>query len=149
MTFQTDAPDATVYVGKLTMKAPCKIDLSRKKTYTVLITAPGRQSVQFEMKPYFDGISLGNLIYPGGSIGMLTDWLTGADKKFTKLKTIEMPHADLAARPAQPTLVLMWEHDGKLMTKEELRAEKMGGVAAAASGTVAPEAETKHVTPGG
>jgi hypothetical protein len=113
---QTDAPNSTVYVGRQAVKAPAEVTLKRSQTYQVLVMAPGRQSVQFEYKPKFDGVSLGNLIYPGGSIGLLTDFVTGADKKFDKLEPINMP----ALAGAERSLVVMRVKDGKLIPNQDV-----------------------------
>ena len=144
VTFQTDSSDATIYVGKQTVHAPAKVELSRKQAYTILVTAPGRQSVQFEMKPKFDGISLGNLIYPGGSIGLLTDFLTGSDKKFAPLPTISLPHLD-PRMPSQPTLVLLHQHKKQLMTLEEIHSAQMGSSVEAAAAKVRPTEQEEVV----
>jgi hypothetical protein len=148
VTFQTDSADATIYVGKQTLRAPAKVELSRKQAYTVLVTAPGRQSVQFEMKPKFDGISLGNLIYPGGSIGLLTDFLTGSDKKFAPLPTISLPHLD-PSLPSQPTLVLLRQHKKQLMTSEEIRSMQTATSAEAAVSTIGPARDEGVALSGG
>jgi hypothetical protein len=137
VTFKSDAPDATVYVGKKTLPLPATVELSRKETYTVLMTAPGRQAVQFEMKPKFDGISLGNLIYPGGSIGLLTDFLTGSDKKFATVKEVPLPPANGEAA-GEPTLVLLHHHEGQLLTRQEIRALEAREEAASAGERVEP-----------
>lgn len=116
---ETDAPDATVYVGKQTVKAPADVKLSRKESYQVLVMAPGRDAVQFELKPHFDGMSLTNLIYPGGSIGLLTDYLTGADKKFNTLEKIQLPAAG-----DKRDVIVMREKDGKLTANQDVSVTK-------------------------
>lgn len=121
--FETTTPGATVHVGEHTLTTPAEVKLSRKKTYDVLVSAPGYQAVQFQLKPFFDGISLGNLIYPGGSAGLITDFLTGADKKFNTLAKIDLKPLD-PDNTTQPSLAVLREHKGKLLTREQLAEAK-------------------------
>jgi len=146
VTFQTDSPDATIYVGKQTLHAPAQVKLSRREKYTVLVTAPGRQSVQFEMKAKFDGISLGNLIYPGGSIGLLTDFIMGSDKKFSPLPTISLPHMDPTVA-SQPTLVLLRQHKNQFVSNPEIRSIQAASSAEAAVSAIQPEQEEVVLPP--
>ena len=122
VTFQADAADATIYLGREAMRAPARVELSRSQTYVVMVTAPGRRSVQFELEARFDGISLGNLIYPGGSVGLLTDFITGSDKTFHPIPMIQLPRID-AKTKGEPAMVFLHQHQGQLLTKQEEEQE--------------------------
>lgn len=148
LSFKADSPGATLYVDNQTVSLPAKVKLNRKHSHTILVTAPDRQSVQFTMDSKFDGFSLGNLIYPGGSLGMLTDFLTGADKAFTSVDTIKMPHLDREA-PAEPTLVLLHQHKSQLLTREEIDALKAGPAAEVAADSKPASDETSNPQVGG
>jgi hypothetical protein len=149
LSFKADTPGATLYVDDKTVALPAKVKLSRKHSHTILVTAPDRQSVQFTMAPKFDGLSLGNLIYPGGSLGMLTDFLTGADKSFTSVDTIKLPHANPEV-PTEPTLVLLHQHKSQLLTRDELNALKAAQSAEVAADTKpASDDETSKAQIGG
>lgn len=145
LTFKADAPGATLYVDSQTVNLPAKVKLARKHSHTVLITAPGRQAVQFTLDPKFDGLSLGNLIYPGGSIGLLTDFLTGADKSFTSVDTVKLPRPGPHAT-TQPTLVLLHQHKSQLLTRQELDALKAAQAAEVAADTV-PATKSESTNP--
>ena len=149
LSFKADSPSATLYVDHQTVSLPAKVELSRKHAHTILITAPGRDPVQFTLEPHFDGLSLGNLIYPGGSLGMLTDFLTGADKAFTPVDTISLPHDD-PDFPAEPTLVLLHQHKSQLLTREELDSLNAGQSAETAATRTTPDPdEPTHLPVGG
>lgn len=112
--------------GRAPVELPVQMKLSRKREHTVLISAPDRKTVEFKLKAKFDGLSLANLIYPGGSIGMLTDFLTGADKAFTPLDPIKLPPIDPAGAD-HPTLVMLHQHKAQLLTQQQLHALNAAG----------------------
>ncbi|HEY7087027.1 MAG TPA: hypothetical protein VH518_02995, partial [Tepidisphaeraceae bacterium] len=69
-----------------------------------------------DIKAHWDGASMGNIVMPGGSIGLGVDTLNGADKSFYPLATIKLnkSNSPTATQPAT-----MYFHRGKVMTKEE------------------------------
>jgi hypothetical protein len=118
MKFQTNAPNSTVVVDGKSYAAPATVPLKRNKPHTIVVSAPGYQSIQFDLKSQWDGASLPQIALPGGSAMFATDTVTGADKKFYTLATINL---EKAATPSQQPVV-MHEFRGKVLAKPEYDA---------------------------
>ena len=86
----------------------------RKDAHTIIVWAPGYQSLQFDYLAVWDGASLPNIAAPGGSAMFATDTATGADKSFYPLDVVKLEKT--AAPTSQPTM--LYERRGKLMTKD-------------------------------
>jgi hypothetical protein len=104
MEFVTVPKDATVAIGGQTYQTPAHVDLKRKNLYPVVISKPGYCTMDFNLNPEWDGVSLVlNLIVPGGSAGLVADRIDGADMAFYPLAKIKLRPA---TRPDQPPLLL-------------------------------------------
>jgi hypothetical protein len=108
---------ASVMVDGKPYTSPVKVSLARKQVHQVVIAKEGYRSLKFAIDPIWDGVSLvGNIIMPGGSVGLIYDAADGADKTFYKLAKIELTPT---TQPDQAPLVL---HDfkGHLLTTEQV-----------------------------
>lgn len=122
MKFETDPPGATVEVDGQKYTSPTTVPVVRKGTHKIVISMAGYQSVTFDLKGKWDAVVLGNLIYPGGSIGLLVDMVSGADRKFDELAQIKLTKTE---NPDAPPLELVNEK-GKLVPKQEVTAADAG-----------------------
>ena len=114
MKFQSNAPDAVATIDGKKHSLPAQVELLRKEPHEVVVSAPGYQSICFELRAQWDGASLPNLAPPGGSVLFAIDTMTGADRKFYTLATINLDKCDTDAA-TQP--VTMYEFRGKVMDK--------------------------------
>jgi hypothetical protein len=114
--FKTDPPGATVTVDGADFKTPFSLDLKRKVKHGVIVKADGYRTLQFNVEPQWDGVSLvGNIILPGGSIGLVIDHVDGSDYTFYKLATIKM------VPTTQPEPALVYNcFQGRLMTDSQV-----------------------------
>lgn len=114
---QTVPSAANVTIDGKVYLSPTRLSLARKQVHTVLIEKAGYRSLKFEIDPIWDGISLvGNIILPGGSVGLVYDAADGADKTFYKLATIQLTPT---TRPDQAPLVLN-DFKGELLTTAQV-----------------------------
>ena len=119
MEFRTNPTGAVVDVDGVAHTSPVRIDLARKDVHHVVISMDGYRTLKFSISPMWDGISLiGNIILPGGSVGLVYDTATGADKTFFKLATINLVPA---TQPDEPPLVLN-DFKGHLLTNTQVAA---------------------------
>jgi hypothetical protein len=119
---RTEPSQAKVTVDGKSYTTPAKLSLARKTVHQVLLEKPGYRSIKFEIDPIWDGIGLvGNIILPGGSVGIVYDAADGADRNFYHLGKIRMMPS---TRPDEPPLVLN-DFKGELLTNDQVaRAEK-------------------------
>jgi len=118
LAFRTVPPDAQIFVDGRTYTAPVDVTLRRKKMHEVIVWREGYRTVEFALDPQWDGVSLvGNIILPGGSVGLIVDQVSGADQNFFKLAKIDLVPT---TQPDLPPLVLN-DFKGHLMTDEQLR----------------------------
>jgi hypothetical protein len=116
---RTDPSGAMVAVDGKFYTTPATLDLARRSSHNVAITKDGYRPILFTLEPQWDGTSLvGNLILPGGSVGLVYDSANGADKAFFQLATITLVPA---TRPTDPALVLK-DYKGHLLTDEQFAA---------------------------
>jgi hypothetical protein len=98
---------------------PVKLSLARKTVHSVLVEKEGYRSIKFEIDPIWDGVSLvGNIIMPGGSIGLVYDAADGADHNFYHLAKIRMVPS---TRPDETPLALA-DFKGELLTDGQVQA---------------------------
>jgi len=114
--FETDPANATVNVDGKDYKAPCEVTLKRKEPHTVVISAPGYQTIAVDVASHWDGASMGNVVMPGGSVGLGVDTLNGADKSFYQMATIKLNKSN---NPTATQPATMYMHRGVVMTKAE------------------------------
>lgn len=115
--FRTAPSAASVMVDGKEYTSPVRVSLTRKHVHQVVIAKEGYRPLKFEIDPIWDGVSLvGNMILPGGSVGLVYDAADGADKIFYKLATIQLTPTTL---PDEAPVVL---HDfkGHLLTTEQV-----------------------------
>jgi hypothetical protein len=116
---KTEPEGATVNVDGKAFTSPADVDLRRKESHVVAISKEGYRTIQFDLDPQWDGVSLvGNMILPGGSIGLIYDSTSGADKNFYALARIDLPPA---TQPGEGPLVLK-DYKGHLLTDEQYDA---------------------------
>ena len=121
LSFATYPPEAVVELDGVRHTAPFEINVRRKTVHHVVVSKDGYRTVQFDIDPQWDGVSLvGNIILPGGSVGLVIDSESGADQTFYKLAKIRLIPS---TRPDEPPLVLN-DFKGHLMTDEQVRAAK-------------------------
>ncbi|MGH7215543.1 MAG: hypothetical protein ACREIT_12325 [Tepidisphaeraceae bacterium] len=75
-------------------------------SHAIVVSAPGHQTIRFELKGQWDGASLPQVALPGGSV---------------LLATIKLDKVD---GPASTQPVVMKEHKGKLHTESEYNEVK-------------------------
>jgi 23S rRNA (adenine2503-C2)-methyltransferase len=112
---QTDPAGATINLDGKEYTAPVELSLKRKDPHTIIVSAPGHQTIAFDLEAQWDGASLGSMALPGGSIWFGVDTVSGADRSFYRLATIKLDKSNSPG--TQP--VTMYSHKGKLMTKAE------------------------------
>jgi hypothetical protein len=113
--FVTDPGGATVNVDKKDYTAPATVTLKRNQPHTITVSHPGYQAIQFDLKSQWDGASLPDLAFPGGSVLFGIDTLNGSDRKFNTLAKIKLnPSNGSTTMPAA-----MKEWRGKLVTPAE------------------------------
>jgi hypothetical protein len=113
---RTDPPGATCLVDGNTYTTPANLDLRRKEAHFITIAKDGYRTIEFNLSPEWDGVSLvGAILIPGGSLGLVTDRVSGADMNFYTLAEIKMVPS---TRPSEPSVVLM-DFKGRLLTDEE------------------------------
>jgi hypothetical protein len=117
--FQTDPAQATINVDGVEHATPFAMKLKRNETHKVLVTAPGYEPITFALNAQWDGVSLGNILMPGGSVGFGVDTLDGADRSFNRLAKITL---NKCAQPISCP-VQMYEHKGKILTKRDYDRE--------------------------
>jgi hypothetical protein len=116
---KTEPSEAKVMVDGKWYTTPVKLSLARKMVHPVLLEKEGYRSIKFNIDPIWDGISLvGNIILPGGSVGIVYDAADGADKNFYHLAKIRMMPS---TRPDEPPLVLT-DFKGVLYTDSQVAA---------------------------
>jgi 23S rRNA (adenine2503-C2)-methyltransferase len=113
--FQTDPAGATVNIDGKDYTAPTEVTLLRNRPHTIIVSAPGHQTIAFDLESQWDGASLGSMALPGGSIWFGFDTVSGADRSFYDMATIKLNKSGSAG--TQP--VTMFVHKGRVMTKEE------------------------------
>lgn len=120
MTFATNPTGADVVVDEMTYKSPVSLSLRRKFSHPVTISMKGYRTVKFVIDPQWDGISLvGNIIMPGGSVGLVADRISGADLSFYQLAKINLP-PELPGPKTEPPLVLN-DFKGHLLTDAQVQ----------------------------
>jgi hypothetical protein len=118
LTFQTVPSGAEVFVDGTMYTSPVDVKLRRKAVHRVTIAKEGYRTLRFLIDPQWDGVSLvGNIILPGGSVGLVIDNANGADQNFFKLAKIELVPS---TQPDEPPLVLN-DFKGHLLTDWQLR----------------------------
>jgi hypothetical protein len=126
LNFQTVPSGAQLIVDGKQYTTPAEVKLARKNAHHVVVSKDGYRTMKFTVDPMWDGISLvGNIIMPGGSVGLVIDDVNGADKTFFKLAKINLVPA---TQPDEPTLVLN-DYKGHLLTdaqvKQAVRADRL------------------------
>ena len=115
MKFQTNAPNSTATIDGKPYTLPAEVPLKRNKPHTVVVAAPGFQSIQFDLKSQWDGASLPNIIAPGGSVLFAADTITGADRSFYTLATINLqPSSSASAEPMN-----MYQFRGRVLDRKD------------------------------
>jgi hypothetical protein len=117
MKFDSEPQGALVKVGANEVTTPGEVKLQRKDKYEVTVSKAGYRTIVFEMVAQWDGASLGNMVMPGGSIGLATDTATGSDRNFYKIAKIKL---QAATDPNTPPLKLI-QYRGKLYTDEDYK----------------------------
>ena len=82
VTVVTDPPGATVSDGKNCWTTPAVIKLVRKNEQVLFICKKGYKMQSLRLKRIGSPAVLGNILMPGGFIGLGIDSLTGAQFKF-------------------------------------------------------------------
>jgi hypothetical protein len=117
MAFDSIPRGATVEVAGKDYITPADVDLRRREIYPVTVSKAGYRTIKFDIEPQWDGVSLvGNMILPGGSVGLVYDSSNGADKNFFKLARINLIPS---TQPSESPLVLR-DFKGHLLTDDEL-----------------------------
>jgi hypothetical protein len=118
LTFQTVPSEAQISIDGKSYTSPADVKLRRKEVHEVIISREGYRTLKFAIDPQWDGVSLvGNIILPGGSVGLVLDNASGADENFFKLAKIDLVPS---TQPDEPPLVLN-DFKGHLLTDEQLR----------------------------
>jgi len=118
LSFQTVPTDAEVFVDGTMYMSPVDVKLRRKVVHRVTIAKEGYRTLRFVIDPQWDGVSLvGNIILPGGSVGLVIDSASGADQNFFKLAKIDLIPA---TQPDEEPLVLN-DFKGHLLTDWQLK----------------------------
>ena len=118
LSLETVPSEARIDIDGKTLVSPAKVDLDRKKSYPVVVSKEGYRTLKFVVNSQWDGISLvGNIILPGGSVGLVVDAADGADKNFFKLAKIDLVPS---TQPSEPPLVLN-DFKGHLLTDEQVK----------------------------
>jgi hypothetical protein len=118
LSFQTVPSDAEVFVDGTMYTSPVEVNLRRKVVHRVTIAKEGYRTLRFLIDPQWDGVSLvGNIILPGGSVGLIIDSASGADQNFFKLAKIDLVPA---TQPDETPLVLN-DFKGHLLTDWQLK----------------------------
>ncbi len=112
--FRTEPSGAQVQIDGRTVRTPAKVKLQRKGEYRVTVSKEGYRTVSFPMKAQWDGLSLGNLLIPGGSIGFVADTVKGSDRAFHQVAVIRLPEDKGDAGPLE-----LDNYRGRLVTREE------------------------------
>jgi hypothetical protein len=91
LTFRTVPTGATVIVDGTAYRSPVSLDLKRKIKHYVIVSSEGYRTLRFVVEPQWDGVSLvGNIILPGGSLGLVVDRVSGADLTFFEMADIHL-----------------------------------------------------------
>jgi hypothetical protein len=118
LSFQTIPSEAEIRVDGGIYTSPADVQLLRKKVHQVIISKDGYRTLKFAIDPQWDGVSLvGNIILPGGSVGLVIDNASGADQNFFKLAKIDLVPS---TQPDEPPLVLN-DFKGHLLTDAQMR----------------------------
>jgi PEGA domain len=118
LSFRTIPSGAQIDIDGKTYISPADVSLRRKEAHTVVITKEGYRTLKFALDSEMDGISLvGNIILPGGSVGLVVDVADGADKNFFKLAKIDLIPS---TQPDEPAVVLN-DFKGHLLTDEQVK----------------------------
>lgn len=112
--FRTEPAGAQVEIDGRTYTTPAKVELKRSGEYRVTVSKAGYRTVVFPMKAQWDAMSLGNMLIPGGSIGIVADTLKGADKAFYQVAVIQLPEGGGDEPPLE-----LENYRGQLVTREE------------------------------
>ena len=119
LSFATFPPEARINLDGKEYIAPVEVSVRRKEIHHVVVSKEGYRTIEFNIDPEWDGIGLvGNIILPGGSVGLVSDSANGADQNFFKLAKINLVPS---TRPDEPPLVLN-DFKGYLMTDEQVQA---------------------------
>lgn len=121
MKFEANAPNATATIDGKSHTLPTTVALARKEPHTIVVGAPGYQTIQFELNSQWDGYSLPDLAPPGGSVLFAYDAVTGADRKFYPLAKIQL---DRGSPGASNEPVKMYEFRGKVLDKSGYEKSK-------------------------
>lgn len=116
LNFLTNPTRAKVTVDGKVYASPFSLSLRRKETHHVMIEMPGYRTLEFAIDPQWDALSLlGNVLIPGGCMGLVADQISGANKAFYDLAEIDlMP----TARPDAP--LLLYDFKGHLLTAQQV-----------------------------
>lgn len=116
---ETEPSGATLVVDKKeTFTTPAEVPLKRKDPHHIAISKPGYRPIEFNLEAQWDGASMTDLALPGGSAFMGMSVVTGSDKSFNRLAKITLEKAS----EANPKPNLLYQHRGKLYTKEGYEA---------------------------
>lgn len=118
MTFRTVPAGATVTVdGQCCKVSAVDVVLRRKAPHEALISMKGYRTIRFLIEPEWDGVSLvGNIILPGGSLGLVADRMSGADMNFCPLAPIKLIPT---TNPSDPEVALN-DFKGHLLSDTEV-----------------------------
>jgi hypothetical protein len=116
LNFLTNPSLARVTVDGLVYASPFSVSLRRKEGHHVTIEKPGYRTLEFSIDPQWDAMSLvGNILIPGGCVGLVADQISGANKAFYDLAEI---HLQPTTRPDAP--LLLYDYKGHLLTSREV-----------------------------
>lgn len=115
MMFESDPPGATVSIDGRDYTTPVEVELLRKAEHRITVSKPGHRSVVFDMKSQWDGASLPNFLFPGGSLAMATDTTKGADRAFYSVPKITLEPVDSSGLPP----IELIHYKGRLLTQEQ------------------------------
>ena len=119
LSFRTIPSEAEITIDGKSYTSPVEVELRRKSVHQVIVSKEGYRTLKFAIDPQWDGVSLvGNIILPGGSVGLVIDNANGADQNFFTLAKIELVPS---TRPDEPPLALN-DFKGHLLTDAQLKA---------------------------
>jgi hypothetical protein len=119
LTFTTVPSEAEIWIDGKSYTSPVEVTLRRKSIHQVVVSKDGYRTMKFAIDPEWDGVSLvGNIILPGGSVGLVIDNASGADQNFFKLAKIDLIPT---TQPDEMPLVLN-DYKGHLLTNAQVEA---------------------------
>jgi hypothetical protein len=99
----------TTSLGPSCPSTPCTVEVARKSEFVVIVTKPGYRDASVPVATKFSGSGAasmaGNIILPGGTIGVVTDAATGAslDHVPNPVRVTLVPRGGKPRRPRRMT----------------------------------------------